>query len=100
MIVHVILCLNEGERFRKKKKRKKFGQEDQMLKLTFNFHGALSILTILKMSSPYSPRKSQRKKKEKKRKKENRGETRRKKRKKKERKTFCLNPHVRKVNFK
>ena len=74
-----------------------------MLKLTFNFHGALSILTLLKMSSPYSPRKSQRKKKKRKkeRKKENRGETRRKKRKKKkERKTFCLNPHVRKVNFK
>ena len=67
-----------------------------MLKLTFNFHGALSILTLLKMSSPYSPRKSPRKKKEKK----NRGETRGKKRKKKKRKSFCLNAHVRKVNFK
>ena len=65
MIVHVILCLNEREIQKKKKKREKFGQEDQMLKLTFNFHGALSILTLLKMSSPYSPRKSQRKKRKK-----------------------------------
>ena len=69
-----------------------------MLKLTFNFHGALSILTLLKMSSPYSPRKSQRKKKKGKKKIEvKRGE--RKERQKRE-KTFCLSSHVRKVNFK
>ena len=67
-----------------------------MLKLTFNFHGALSILTLLKMSSPYSPRKSQRKKKGKKIE-VKRGE--RKERQKRE-KTFCLSSHVRKVNFK
>ena len=36
----------EWERDSKKKKREKFGQEDHMLKLTFNFHGALSILTF------------------------------------------------------
>ena len=35
MIVHVILCLNEREI--QKKKRKKINQEDQISKLTFNF---------------------------------------------------------------
>ena len=101
IIVHVILCLNEREI--KKKKREKFGQEDQMLKLTFNFHGALSILTLLKMSSPYSPRKSQRKKKEKKRKKREkrkikvkRGET---KKRKKTEKNFLFEPSCQKSQF-
>ena len=75
MIMHVILRLNEREIQKK-------NQENQILELTFNFLGALSILTLLKMSSPYSPRKKERKKKEKKREiKENRGETRIKKKK-------------------
>ena len=56
MIVHVILCLNEREI--QKKKRKENNQKDQISELTFNFHGALSILTFLKMSSPCSPTKT------------------------------------------
>ena len=46
MIIHVILFLNERERDLEKKKRKgkkKIGQEDQMLELTFDFSRALSI---------------------------------------------------------
>ena len=76
------------ERF--KKNRKENNQEDQISELTLNFHGALSILTFSKMSSPYSPRKAKRKKREKKR--ENRGETRRKKRKKKKREKLLFEP--------
>ena len=44
MIVHVILCLNEREI--QKINRKENNQEDQMLKLTFNFVRALPILTF------------------------------------------------------
>ena len=58
MIMHVILRLNEREI---QKNRKENNQEDQISKLTFNFHGALSILTFLKMSSSYSPRKAKEK---------------------------------------
>ena len=110
MIVHVILCLNEREI--QKKEKRKIGQEDQMLELTFNFHGALPILTFYeneltlfteKNKENKSKRKTkkwgERKKKKKKRKRKievKRGE--RKERKK--RKNFCLNAHVRKVNFK
>ena len=63
MIVHVILCLNEREIQKiKNKNRKENNQEDQISELTFNFHGALSILTFfLKMSSSYSPRKAKEK---------------------------------------
>ena len=48
MIAHVILCLNEREieKKEKRKKREMINQEDQILELTFNFHGALSILTF------------------------------------------------------
>ena len=42
MIMHVILRLNERE----KKNRKENNQEDQISELTFNFHGALSILNF------------------------------------------------------
>ena len=42
MIMHVALCLNERERF----KKKGVGKEDQMLELTFNFPRALPILTF------------------------------------------------------
>ena len=45
MIVHVILCLNERKKKEKKKKEEEIiNQEDQISELTFNFHGALSIL--------------------------------------------------------
>ena len=96
------------ERF--KKKKRKIGQEDQMLELTFNFPRTLPILTFYEneltlFTEKNKENKSKRKtkkerKKRKKEKKKNRGETRGKKRKKKKRKSFCLNPHVRKVNFK
>ena len=54
MIMHVILCLNEREIKKKEKKEKKkkekkretINQEDQILELTFNFHGTLLILTF------------------------------------------------------
>ena len=76
------------ERFRKKKekekKRKKtINQEDQMLELTFNFHGALSILTFSENELTIF---TKRKKKERKRKK--RSEMRRKEKKRKDRKVF------------
>ena len=64
IIMHVILRLNEREI---QKNKKENNQEDQISELTFNFHGALSILTFLKMSSPYSPRKAKRKKRKKER---------------------------------
>ena len=45
-IVHVTLRLNERERFKKKKEKKRVGKEDQMLELTFHFPRALPILTF------------------------------------------------------
>ena len=83
------------ERFKKKKKRK-IGQEDQMLELTFNFPRALPILTFYEneltlFTEENKENKSKRKTKkwgERKKKKKNRGETRGKKRKKKREKSF------------
>ena len=47
MIAHVILCLNEREiKKKKREKRETINQEDQISELTFNFHGALLILTF------------------------------------------------------
>ena len=47
MIAHIILCLNEREIEKKKReKRETINQEDQISELTFNFHGALLILTF------------------------------------------------------
>ena len=82
-----------------------------MLELTFNFVRALPILTFYeneltlfteKNKENKSKRKTKNGEKEKKEKKrEKKIEVKQgKKKKKKERKTFCLNPHVRKVNFK
>ena len=52
MIAHVILCLNETEIEKRKKKenRKKkiINREDQISELTFNFYGALSTSAFLK----------------------------------------------------
>ena len=59
----------EREIQKKKKRKRLINQEDQISELTFIFHGALSILTFLKMSSPYSPRKAKKKKKERKKRK-------------------------------
>ena len=61
MIMHVILCLNERERFKKKKRKekgrkKKIGQEDQMLELIFNFRSDTFNLSFSKMNSPCSPK--------------------------------------------
>ena len=104
IILHVILCLNEREieEQKEKMKRKIIYQEDQMFELTFNFHGALSILTFSKNKLTLFTKKNKRKAKEKKtkkrenkrenkkkKKKKNRGEIRRKKKKKK---IFCLCP--------
>ena len=66
MIAHVILCLNERE-IEKKKKEKIINQEDQISELTFNFHGALLILTFSENKLTIFIKKS--KKKNKKRKK-------------------------------
>ena len=71
MIVHVILCLNERE-IEKKKKEKIINQEDQISELTFNFHGALSILTFYKNDLTLFTKKNKRKAKEKQRKKKKR----------------------------
>ena len=46
MIAHVILCLNEKEIEKKREKKEIINQEDQISELTFNFYGALSILTF------------------------------------------------------
>ena len=93
MIVHIILCLNEREI--EKKEKKIINQEDQISELTFNFHGALSILTFSKNELTIFTKKSKRKTKKKRKKrrkkkeeKENRGEMRRKKIKKEKRKAF------------
>ena len=51
----------EWERDSKKINKKENNQENQISELTFNFHGALSILSFLKMSSSYSPRKAKEK---------------------------------------
>ena len=89
------------ERFKKyERERKIIGQEDQMLELTFNFHGALSILIFFwKWAHHIQQEKQKEKRKKKEEKKKNRGEMRKKKRKKEKKKGFCLSPHVRKVNI-
>ena len=47
MIAHVILCLNEREIEKKKReKRETINKKNQISELTFNFHGALLILTF------------------------------------------------------
>ena len=61
MIAHVILCLNEREIEKKEKKRKAINQEDQISELTFNFHGALSILTFFENELTLFTEKSKRK---------------------------------------
>ena len=74
-----------------KKNRKENNQKNQILKLTFNFHGTLSISNFFwKWAHRIHQEKQKRKKREKK---ENRGETRRKKRKKEKReKLFVWTP--------
>ena len=94
MIVHVILCLNEREWFRKRKRKRLINQEDHVSELTFNFHGALSILTFSENEFTLFTKKSKRKTKKKKRKKRWNKE-----KEKKRKKSFYLSPHVRKVNF-
>ena len=69
MIAHVILCLNERE-IKKRKKKETINQEDQISELTFNFHGALSILTFSENVLTIFTKKSKRKTKKKKEKKE------------------------------
>ena len=66
MIMHIILRLNEREIQKKKKKRKENNQEDQISELTFNFHGALSILIFSKNELTLFTKKNKRKAKEKK----------------------------------
>ena len=69
MIAHVILWLNEREIEEKKKKRreeKTINREDQISELTFNFYGALSILTFSKNELTIFTKKSKRKIKKKK----------------------------------
>ena len=74
MIVHVILCLNEREtekkekRKRKENERKIINQEDQISELTFNFHGALSILTFSENELTIFTKKGEIRRKEKKKK--------------------------------
>ena len=85
MIVHVILCLNERERF---KKKETINQEDQNSELTFNFHGALSILTFSENELTIFTKKSKRKTKKKKKEEKKRSEMRRKEKKKEKRKAF------------
>ena len=106
MIVHVILCLNEREWFRKRKRKRLINQEDQVSELTFNFHGALSILTFFENEFTLFTKEKQKKNKEKKeRRKEkneerkNRGEMRRKKRKEKKEKNFLFKPTCQKSQF-
>ena len=60
--MHVILCLNEREI----EKKETINQEDQISELTFNFHGALSILTFYKNDLTLFTKKNKRKAKEKK----------------------------------
>ena len=97
------------ERFKKKEKRK-IGQEDQMLELTFNFHGALPILTFYeneltlfteKNKENKSKRKTKNGEKEKKRKKkEKKIEVKRGKRKeRKKEKNFLFKPPCQKSQF-
>ena len=94
MIMHVILRLNEREI--QKKYRKENNQEDQISELTFNFHGALSILNFLNELTVFT-KKSKKKKRERKRKIEvKRGE--RKERKKRE-KNFLFEPPCQKSQF-
>ena len=56
----------EKKEKKKRKWKKKFFQEDQMLELTFNFHGVLSILTFSKNKLTLFTKKHKRKAKEKK----------------------------------
>ena len=86
MIAHVILWLNEREIEEKKKKRreeKTINREDQISELTFNFYGALSILTFSENELTILTKKSKKK-----------GELR-----KKKKKSFCLSSNIRKVNL-
>ena len=99
MIIHVILCLNERE-IQKKRKRKIIGQEDQMLEMTFDSPLGTFNLSFSKMNSPYSPKaKVKEWKKKKKKKKKNRGEMRRKKRKKEKREKLLFVPPYLKSKF-
>ena len=101
MIAHVILYLNEKEiEKRKEKKRETINQEDQISELTFNFHGALSILTFSENEFTLFTKKSKRKKnkeekKKGKRRRKNKGEMRKKKRKKKKEKILFVPPYLR-----
>ena len=52
--------------------KKKFGQEDQMLKLTFNFHGTLSISNFFENELIVFTKKSKRENKSKRKKKRER----------------------------
>ena len=51
---------------KRENERKKICQEDQMLELTFNFHGALSILTFSKNELTFFHQEKQKKSKRKK----------------------------------
>ena len=86
------------ERF--KKNRKENNQEDQISELTFNFHGALSILNFLNELTVFTKKSKKKKKEKRERKRKIKVKREEIKERKKKRKTFCLNPHVRKVNFK
>ena len=61
MIAHVILCLNEREIEKKEKEEKMINWEDQISELTFNFYGALSILTFSENELAIFTKKSKRK---------------------------------------
>ena len=102
MIAHVILCLNEREIEKKKReKRETINQEDQISELTFNFHGALSILNFSENELTIFIKKSKIKTK----KEEKKSEIRRKEKKERKEKSFCLSPMSKKsilcgINFK
>ena len=90
MIAHVILCLNERE-IEKRKRKEIINRDDQISKLIFNFSRALSILTFseneLTIFTEKSKRKTKKRRKEKKRKKKRKKEKEKeKKQKKKEKK--------------
>ena len=98
----------ERDKKREKKREKEtINQEHLISRLTFNFHGALSILTFseneLTIFTKKSKREKTKQKKERKKEKKERKKRKEKRvnlrKKEKKKKSFCLSPHVRKVNL-
>ena len=80
--------------------KKKIRSRGSDVKIDFQFSWGSINLNSFENELTVFTKKSKKKKKEKREKKGKIEVKRGKKKKKKERKTFCLNPHVRKVNFK